>query len=218
MPHAPGTAAARSWLVSDNRHRPFKELVLSHIFSLRACRHGVGLLLAMVGLVLSAGCASTDAPPGVSAVTPFALQRYLGRWYEIARLDHSFERNLTDVSAHYSTQADGSVRVVNRGFDTQRGQWRDAVGRAVFIGDTNTASLKVSFFGPFYGGYHVAALDADYQWSLVVGPDRSYCWVLARSKELTAVQRETIVARALALGIDTAALIWVPHTRQDPAQ
>ena len=113
-------------------------------------------------------------------------------------------------------QSDGSVRVLNRGFDVGKNDWRQAEGKAKFTGDTNTASLKVSFFGPFYGGYHVAALDADYQWALVVGPDRSYCWILSRTKQLAPAVREQLIARALALGIDTQALIWVTHDRTDP--
>lgn len=169
------------------------------------------------GLALLAGCASSVPPAGISPVSPFELQRYLGRWYELARLDHRFERGMSDVSAVYASQPDGSVRVLNRGFDSASGRWREAVGRAVFTGSATTASLKVSFFGPFYGGYHVAALDPAYRWALVVGPDLSYCWILARDKQLAPAQREAITARAQALGIDTAALIWVAHERQDPA-
>jgi apolipoprotein D and lipocalin family protein len=176
-------------------------------------------LLASTALALAA-CSSTASPPGITPVTPFDLARYEGRWYEVARLDHSFERGMTDVSATYQRQADGSVRVLNRGFDTtkgsQGGEWRQAVGKALFTGDAKTASLKVSFFGPFYGGYHVAALDADYGWALVVGPDRSYCWILSRSKQLAPGVREQLIARASALGIDTQALIWVTQQRTDP--
>ena len=115
-----------------------------------------------------------------------------------------------------STPPDGSVRVVNRGFDPAKGAWKQAVGKALFTGDANTASLKVSFFGPFYGGYHVAALDPHYQWAVVVGPDRSYCWILARSPQLSAAVQSEIVARVKALGIDTQALIWVSHDQTDP--
>lgn len=181
------------------------------------CLHWLAWAMGFAGVALLAGCASTSPPPGITAVTPFDLQRYQGRWYELARLDHRFERGLTDVSATYQPQSDGSVRVVNRGFDAATSQWREAVGKAFFTGEPTTASLKVSFFGPFYGGYHVAALDKDYRWALVVGPDRGYCWVLARDKRLTPAQREVITARAQALGIETSALIWVSHERQDPA-
>ena len=172
------------------------------------------LLLACFSLL--AGCASTHVPSGLQAVSPFDLQRYQGRWYELARLDNWFERGLTDVSANYSHQPDGSVRVINRGFDPSAGQWREAVGKAFFTGPASTASLKVSFFGPFYGGYHVVALDADYRWALVVGSDLSYCWILARDKQLNAAQRDEITARAKALGIDSSALVWVSQDRQDP--
>lgn len=196
-------------------------LLSAFLFSVRralipSCRAGLWALW-MAGVAVMAGCANTSPPPGVEAVTPFDLQRYQGRWYELARLDHSFERGMTDVSATYTPQADGSVRVVNRGFAAASGQWREAIGRALFTGAPTTGSLKVSFFGPFYGGYHVAALDPDYRWALVLGPDTSYCWILARDKQLDAAQRDAIVARAQALGVDTHALIWVTHKRQDPA-
>jgi apolipoprotein D and lipocalin family protein len=177
---------------------------------------GLLALLLTASALLLVGCASTLPPPRVTAVTPFDVQRYAGRWYELARLDHAFERGMTDVSATYTAQADGSVRVVNRGYAPATGQWREAVGKALFTGAPTTGSLKVSFFGPFYGGYHVAALDPDYRWSLVVGPNTGYAWILARDKQLPAAQRDAIVARAQALGVDTSALIWVTHERQDP--
>ncbi len=183
----------------------------------RRQRLGWLALLVAGAVLLLVGCANTRPPPGVTAVSPFDVQRYAGRWYELARFDHVFERGMTDVSATYTAQADGSVRVVNRGYAPATGQWREAVGKALFTGPRTTGSLKVSFFGPFYGGYHVAALDPDYRWALVLGPDTRYCWILARDKQLPVAQVDAIVARARALGVDTSALIWVPHERQDPA-
>ena len=174
------------------------------------------LLLTALAL-LALGACSTNPPAGLSAVEPFDLARYLGKWYEIARLDHRFERGMSDVSATYTLRSDGSVEVLNRGYDGARQDWRQATGHALFTGPSERGSLKVSFFGPFYGGYHVAALDPDYRWALVLGPDTSYCWILARDKQLDAAQRDAIVARAQALGVDTHALIWVTHKRQDPA-
>ena len=112
------------------------------------------LAILTVCAAVLAGCSNTSPPPGVVAVKPFDLQRYQGRWYELARLDHAFERDMTDVSATYTPQPDGSVRVVNRGFDTGQDKWREAIGKAFFTGAPTTGSLKVSFFGPFYGGYH----------------------------------------------------------------
>ena len=172
-------------------------------------------ILALLFALTLAACA-TAPPDGVRPVTSFDINRYLGQWYEIARLDHSFERGMSDVNATYQLQDDGSVKVINRGYDTQRQAWKEAIGRALFIGDSSTGSLKVSFFGPFYGGYHVIALDQqNYRWSLVAGPDRDYLWILARDKTLPAEVREQLVSQARALGFATDKLIWVKQTRTD---
>ncbi|UVA81879.1 lipocalin family protein [Pandoraea commovens] len=174
--------------------------------------------LLSFALILLSACASTKPPPGVVPVSPFDIGRYEGRWYELARLDHSFERGMTDVSATYTPAQDGSVKVQNRGFDPVSGRWKEAIGKARFTGAPTIASLKVSFFGPFYGGYHVAALDPDYRWALVLGPDTGYCWILAREKHIDDAQMKQIVARAKTLGVDTESLIWVSHSRVDPTQ
>ena len=165
---------------------------------------------------LTLAACSTAPPAGINPVTSFDLNRYLGQWYEIARLDHSFERGMSDVGAIYQLQDDGSVKVINRGYDTQRQAWKEAIGRALLVGDSNTASLKVSFFGPFYGGYHVIALDQqNYRWSLVAGPDRDYLWILSRDKTLPAEVREQLVSQAKALGFATDKLVWVEQKRAD---
>ena len=127
-------------------------------------------LLPVLAAVGVAAC-STLPPQGVTPVSPFDVERYKGKWYEIARLDHSFERGLTNVSATYRPQADGSVEVINRGYDAEEGKWREAVGRAVFHRKSDRGSLKVSFFGPFYGGYHVVApRPAGLPLAMVMGP------------------------------------------------
>lgn len=172
------------------------------------------LALLLAALLALAGCA-TAPPAGLTPVTPFDVNRYAGKWYEIARMDHSFERGLSDVSARYTVQPDGSVQVINRGFDVSRQAWKEAVGKALFTGDANRGALKVSFFGPFYGGYNVVALDPDYRWSLVVGPDLGYVWILARDKQLTPEVREQVLAQARKAGIDVDRLIWVAQTRPD---
>ncbi len=168
--------------------------------------------LALAAVFLLAGC-STAPPAGVQPVSGFELPRYLGQWFEIARLDHSFERGMRDVSATYSLREDGSVKVINRGYDTQKAAWKEAVGRALFTGDPGTASLKVSFFGPFYGGYHVIALDREhYRWAMVAGPDRDYLWILARDTRLSSEVRERLLTQAASLGFATDQLIWVAHS------
>lgn len=171
-------------------------------------------LLLWIALLLG-GCAVAP-PSGVTPVTGFELNRYLGKWYEIARLDHSFERGLSDVSATYSRREDGGVKVVNRGYDDRAGVWKEAEGRAYFTGEPTVGSLKVSFFGPFYGGYHVVALDrANYSWAMISGPSRDYLWILARTRQLPPAVLEDLLQQARALGFATDQLIAVKQNRED---
>lgn len=163
---------------------------------------------------LSLGACTVGIPDGVTPVSDFALQPYLGRWYEIARLDHRFERGMTNVTAEYSMREDGGVRVLNRGFDTGKGEWEDAEGRAYFVQDERSGFLKVSFFGPFYGAYIIVDHDPA-QYSLVSGPDRSYLWILARTPTLPQETLDRLLDQAQALGFDTDALIFVEQTRQE---
>lgn len=171
--------------------------------------------LLLATSLLAGGC-STLPPAGIQPVGNFSLARYSGNWYEIARLDHSFERGLSDVSASYSQDSDGSIRVLNRGYDAVSARWKQAQGRAKFNFDPQTASLKVSFFGPFYGGYHVVALDPDYRWALVAGNDRGYLWILARERQLPPETSNALLLQARTLGFDTDQLIWVSHRRDQP--
>ena len=156
--------------------------------------------------------ACTGAPDGVDTVSGFELSRYLGTWYEIARLDHSFERGLSNVTATYSLRDDGGVKVINRGYNDEDQEWDEAEGKAYFVGDEDVGQLKVSFFGPFYGGYNVIELDKEgYQYSLVAGPDRSYLWILSRTPEMNPEVLQTLVAKARDLGFATDELIMVEH-------
>ena len=140
----------------------------------------------------------------------------MGKWYEIARLDHSFERGLSDVSAHYQLLQNGNVEVINRGYNTGKKEWRDITGLAKFIDKSTLGSLKVSFFWPFYGGYHIAALDKqDYSWAIVVGPSREYLWILARKRTLPSKLQDQLIKKVSQLNIDTSRLIWVPQKRPD---
>lgn len=139
-------------------------------------------VLALLLLFVS-GC--VGIPDNVTAIRGFELERYLGTWYEIARLDHSFERGLSQVTATYSARDDGGIDVVNKGFNKKTGTWRQADGKAYFVAGPDIGRLKVSFFGPFYGGYNVISLDTQgYSYSLVCGPNRSYLWILARAPKL----------------------------------
>jgi apolipoprotein D and lipocalin family protein len=152
-------------------------------------------------------------PEGVAPVADFQLDRYLGKWYEIARLDHSFERGLIRVTADYSLREDGSVRVINRGYSVKEHEWKEAEGKATFVQNPDVGFLKVSFFGPFYGSYVVFELDHEnYRYALVSGPDKSYLWLLARTPEIDRQLRDRLIRRAASLGFDTDELILVEHT------
>ncbi|HRD53203.1 MAG TPA: lipocalin family protein [Flavobacteriales bacterium] len=150
----------------------------------------------------------------MTPVRPFVVDRYLGKWYEVARLDHSFERGLEQVTAQYDWNTDGSIRVLNRGYDAVKGRWKEATGKAKLAGSADEGRLKVSFFGPFYGGYNVVALDSDYRYALVVGNSTKYLWILSRTPELPEDVRVRFLVLAQELGYNPNALIWV---RQDEA-
>jgi apolipoprotein D and lipocalin family protein len=160
-------------------------------------------------IMLLTGC--TGVPEGLQPAGGFDSARYLGRWYEIARLDHSFERGLTNVTADYRQLDDGRIEVINRGFDAQKKKWSEVRGVARFQGSQDVASLEVSFFGPFYGGYHVLVLDPDYRHALVAGPNRDYLWILAREPQLDQATLDRLIAQASAWGFATGKLILVDH-------
>ncbi|HEY8568769.1 lipocalin family protein, partial [Microbulbifer sp.] len=165
--------------------------------------------LLVVSLLVSA---CTGIPEGVEPIDDFQLDRYLGKWYEIARLDHSFERGLSRVTAEYSLRDDGGVKVVNRGFDAEKAKWEESVGKAYFVGAPNVGHLKVSFFGPFYGSYVIFELDEEYRYAMVSGPNRSYLWLLSRTPTVDASVKQHFLKRAGELGFDTGALILVEQS------
>ena len=171
-------------------------------------------IAAVITALLSVGC-STKPPPDVTVVSDFQLPRYLGNWYEIARLNHPFEQGLDHVTAHYSMREDGGVKVVNRGFNTEKHQWKESIGKAYFVQSPNIASLKVSFFGPFYGGYNVIELDSEYRYALICGPNKDYLWILARTPTLDDNVKQKLLATAQRYGFKTQDLIWVNQSPID---
>ena len=164
-------------------------------------------IVTLACVVLLSSC--VGIPNSVTPISDFELQRYLGTWYEIARLDHSFERGLEQVSAEYSLRDDGGVKVVNRGYSAAKQEWKQAVGKAFFVGEPQTGHLKVSFFGPFYGSYIIFELDEDYQYAFISGPNLKYLWFLSRTKTVEPKLLEHFIHRAKSLGFNTENLIFV---------
>ncbi|MBM6551882.1 lipocalin family protein [Marinomonas ostreistagni] len=170
-------------------------------------------ILTSLSLAVLLTACSLGPPKGIEPVQNFAVEPYLGTWYEVARLDHSFEEGLSDVTATYSMREDGGVKVVNRGYSEEEQQWDEAEGKAYFVEGSDVGHLKVSFFGPFYGAYVIFSLDDDYQTALVAGPDRSYFWLLSRTPEIDSEQMQSLLQKAEQQGFDTSKLIYVEHSR-----
>jgi apolipoprotein D and lipocalin family protein len=169
----------------------------------------IAALLGILVLPLFSGCSSVAIPEGLQPVTNLDSTRYLGTWHEIARLENRFERGLSQITANYSLSDDQNIRVLNRGYNAEKGKWEEAEGIAKFLGDRSVGSLKVSFFRPFYGGYHIIALDQEnYEYSMVSGPDRSYLWILAREPQLPEATLTRLLEQAHSSGFDTNALVF----------
>lgn len=167
----------------------------------------IGLLV----LVIIALNSCAGIPEGFTAVDSFEVDRYLGKWYEIARFDFTFEKDLDNTTAEYSWNDDGTVKVFNSGFNYVKNKKEEATGKAKFRGDPSIAELKVSFFGPFYGGYNVVALDGDYEYALVAGDNLDYLWILSRTKTIPEDIKNLYIDLAEKGGYDTSRFIWVKH-------
>ncbi|QSP94026.1 lipocalin family protein [Marinobacter salinisoli] len=167
--------------------------------------------LILPAILLLSAC--TGLPEGIDPVSGLEKERYLGTWYEIARLDHSFEEGLSRVTAEYSLTDDGTIKVVNRGYDAQKEEWSEAVGKAKFAGDDSIGHLEVSFFGPFYSSYVIFELDQPgYQFAYVSGYNRDYLWFLSRTPEVSERQLEAFRERAREEGFDLDELIIVDQS------
>lgn len=168
-------------------------------------------LITIACLLLLSAC--TSLPSGIEPVKGFELPRYLGTWYEVARLDHSFERGLNQVTATYSMRDDGGVKVVNRGFSVAEQAWDEAEGKAYFVDSPDIAHLKVSFFGPFYGAYVVYELDSqDYQYAFITSYNREYLWFLSRTPTVDDALKLQFIEQAKKLGFATEQIIWVAQS------
>ncbi|GAM67597.1 lipoprotein Blc [Vibrio sp. JCM 19236] len=164
--------------------------------------------ISVLVTLLLTGC--VGLPEKVTPVNDFELERYLGKWYEVARLDHSFERGMNQVTADYSMREDGGVKVLNQGYLVEDDEWKSAEGKAYFVESEDTGYLKVSFFGPFYGSYVVFELDKqDYQYAFISGPNHDYLWFLSRTPQVSDELKQDFIVQAKSLGFDTEQIIWV---------
>lgn len=163
-------------------------------------------VLAGAGLVYLFG--GKESPYQKLAVTPFDSEKYLGKWYEIARFDFKHEKDLKNVTAVYSKREDGKIKVVNRGYNFVKNKWEEADGKAKFVKDENTAALKVSFFGPFYSEYNAVMLESDYSSVLIFGESNDYMWILSRTKTITDDTKQKYLDYAKQNGFPIENLVW----------
>ena len=170
------------------------------------------IVLFSMGLCIAVASCQT-IPKGVTAVAPFEQEKYLGKWYEIARLDFKWERDLNNVTATYSLKENGDIKVDNKGYNYKKDKWEQSIGKAKAVDDPKVGMLKVSFFGPFYSGYNVIAIDKEYKYSLVAGKNTDYLWILSRDKTIPEDVKQEYLAKAKSLGYNTEELVWVKHDK-----
>lgn len=166
--------------------------------------------LGIIGFLILNSC-SVGIPKGATAISNFNSEKYLGKWYEIARFDYRFERDMDNVTANYSMNPDGTIKVQNRGYNYVKKEWKESIGEARFVNDKSEARLKVSFFKPIWAGYNVIDIDDHYQYTLVVGNSTKYIWILSRTKDIPNSIRERFLEKAKKIGYNTDELIWVRH-------
>lgn len=181
---------------------------MNHIF-IKKTNFFFGVVAILFASYLMNACASN--PKNATAVSDFEVDKYLGEWFEIARKDFKFEKNLNNVTAHYSLLDDGKIKVLNKGFDTVKQEWTEAEGKAKFRSEKNVAELAVSFFGPFYSGYNVIAIDREYKYALVAGKNLDYLWLLSREKTMPDGVKDSFLEKAKSVGYDVSDLVWVKH-------
>ncbi|HEX8016109.1 MAG TPA: lipocalin family protein [Flavobacterium sp.] len=166
-------------------------------------------VLIGAGILLILYSCGGGIPKRATAVTNFDSAKYLGKWYEIARLDHKWERGLDNVTAEYTLNEDKTIKVDNKGYDLKKGKWEQSIGKAKFVGKENIGMLKVSFFGPFYSGYNVIAIGEDYKYALVAGESLKYMWILSREKTIPENIKTEFLKKAQEIGYKTSDLVWV---------
>ncbi|MBP4137493.1 lipocalin family protein [Flavobacterium geliluteum] len=173
------------------------------------------IIPALVGAGVAIALYSCKAtiPKKAAAVTNFDISKYLGKWFEIARLDFKYEKGLSNVTAEYSLNDNGTLKVDNKGYDVRKDKWEQSIGKAKFVKKDNVGMLKVSFFGPFYAGYNVIAVDENYKYALVVGENLKYMWILSRETTMPESVKADFLIKAQDIGYNVSDLVWVQHDK-----
>ena len=174
------------------------------------------VVIVCIFLLLSAGGCRTikTGEMNYSTIQQLNLERYMGTWYEIARFDHRFERNLVGVTATYELRPDGKIIVTNAGYKNNfDGKYKSARGKAKQPDPNDPGKLKVSFFLFFFADNFILELDKNYEWALIGSSSDKYLWILSRTPSLETETQNTILEMARQRGFDTSSLIWVEHRK-----
>jgi apolipoprotein D and lipocalin family protein len=168
------------------------------------------LFIILIILVACNSKVMTQPNQSINSNFPFELNKYIGKWYEIARFDHSFERGLQGTTATYSLRKDGAIEVLNQGYKNGLGgKLNRAVGKAKLTSSATPRNLKVSFFWIFYAPYNILELDSNYQYALIGSNSSNYLWILARNPKLDEATYNLLLEKAKARGYDLSKLIKV---------
>ena len=169
------------------------------------------IVLSMIASTLLAATAAGRREDELEVVPAVDLSRYVGQWYEIARLPNRFQKKCADsVTANYSLRADGSIQVVNR-CRKASGEFTTATGKAKIADKRTNAKLKVTFFWPFYGNYWILDLGPNYEYAVVGQPGRDYLWILSRTPQVDEALYQQLLAKMQARGFDTTPMIRTAH-------
>lgn len=169
------------------------------------------IVLSMIAATLLAGTAAGNGKDDLEVVPAVDLSRYVGQWYEIARLPNRFQKKCADsVTANYTLRSDGSIQVVNR-CRKPSGEFTTATGKAKIVDKETNAKLKVTFFWPFYGKYWILDLGPNYEYAVVGEPGRDYLWILSRTSQMDEALYQQLLAKMQARGFDTTRMIRTAH-------
>ena len=166
------------------------------------------ILLPLSCVLLFWACKTSSQKKIIQPVTDFDINEYLGEWYEIARFDFRWEKDIKNVRANYSLNKNGSIKVVNSGYNYKKNTYKKSVGKARVKSDEQAAALQVSFFEPFYSDYTIIAIDSEYQYSLVAGKNTKYLWFLSRTPDMPEEIKNEYIKIAESYGYDLSTLIW----------
>jgi apolipoprotein D and lipocalin family protein len=167
---------------------------------------GVGLAAVIYKLV------SKDIPDGAAAVQPFDINRYLGKWYEIARMPNRIERNIINLTEDYSRINDDTFKVITKGYNTIKGEWIEMTGKIKVAGKNGVGMFRVSYLGPFYAAYNVLEIDARYKYALVSGGGLDYLWILSRETTIPEGIKHKFLLKAMSIGFAVEQLEWMKPT------